>query len=309
MAPIRVGALQLGTSLAGTQATLQSILAYEDQMRDHDLVVMPEALLGGYPKGETFGTYLGYRLSEGRETFAAYFAEAISIPGPEIDALAELSARSGAVLVVGVIERDGSTLYCTQVYLDHERGYIGKHRKLMPTATERLIWGQGDGSTLIVADTGIGRVGGAICWEHYMPLLRTALYAKGLDIWAASTVDARDVWQASMRHIATEGRCFVVSACQYQPTAAQQGRETPDGWDADMPLIDGGSLICDPYGSVLAGPLRGQEGMVSAEIDLAAIPQARYDLDVTGHYARPDVFSLSVDEREKRPVSFMRDAE
>lgn len=309
MGTIRVGALQLGTSPTGTQDTLQRILGCEDQIRGHDLVVMPEALLGGYPKGETFGTHLGYRLPEGRETFGAYFAEAITISGPEVDALAELSARTGAVLVVGVIERDGSTLYCTQVYLDPERGYIGKHRKLMPTATERLIWGQGDGSTLMVADTEIGRIGGAICWEHYMPLLRTALYAKGLDIWAASTVDTREVWQSTMRHIALEGRCFVVSACQYQPTAAALGQETPAGWDAATPLIDGGSVICDPYGEVLTGPLRGEEGMVSTEIDLAVIPQARYDLDVIGHYARPDVFSLSVDEREKRAVNFVKDAQ
>lgn len=304
-----VGALQLGTSPEGTAATLAKILSYEEAIASHDLAVMPEALLGGYPKGEGFGTWLGYRLPEGRETFAAYAAQAVTIPGPEVEELAALSARTGTVLIVGVIERAGSTLYCTQIYLDPEHGYIGKHRKLMPTATERLIWGQGDGSTLLVADTAIGRVGGAICWEHYMPMLRTALYAKGLDIWAASTVDTRDIWQSSMRHIATEGRCFVVSACQYLPLARDLGQETPPGWDAETPLIDGGSVICDPYGNVVAGPLRGEEGMVSAEIDLAVIPQARYDLDVVGHYARPDVFSLSVDEREKRPVNFTQDAE
>lgn len=308
MAPIRVGALQLGTSPQGTTATLQRILDYEEQIRQQQLslVVMPEALLGGYPKGEGFGTLLGYRLQEGREAYARYFEQSITVPGSEIAELTGLGARTGAVLVVGVIERDGSTLYCTQVYLDPERGYIGKHRKLMPTATERLIWGQGDGSTLVVAQTDFGRIGGAICWEHYMPMLRTALYAKGLDIWAASTVDTREVWQASMRHIAIEGRCFVVSACQYQPTAATLGQENPVGWDATTPLIDGGSMICDPYGNVLAGPLRGQEGLVTAEIDLAVIPEARYDLDVVGHYARPDVFSLTVDEREKRAVEFLR---
>lgn len=135
-----------------------------------------------------------------------------------------------------------------------------------------------------------------------MPLLRTAMYAKGVEIWAASTVDARDVWQASMRHIATEGRCFVVSACQYQPPAT--GDSAPQGWSEGEPLIDGGSVICDPYGNVLAGPLRGEEGLISAEIDLAVIPEARYDLDAVGHYARPDVFQLSVDEGEKRAVRF-----
>lgn len=302
----RVGALQLGSSPDGTQSTLAKIATYEQQIIDTglDLVVMPEALLGGYPKGEGFGTLLGYRQQEGREAYARYFAQAIAIPGPEVDELAEFSTRTGAILVVGVIERDGSTLYCTQIYLDPELGYIGKHRKLMPTGTERLIWGQGDGSTLFVADSQIGKIGGAICWEHYMPLLRTAMYAKGVEIWAASTVDARDVWQSSMRHIATEGRCFVVSACQYQPSAAEQGTENPAGWPEDDPLIDGGSVICDPYGNVLAGPLRGEEGLVTAEIDLSVIPEARYDLDAVGHYSRPDVFQLIVDEAEKRAVNF-----
>ena len=302
----RVAALQIGSSPQGTASTLTRVMAFEHEIKEANLslVVMPEALLGGYPKGEGFGTLLGYRLQEGREAYARYAAQAISIPGAEIDALASLSACTGAMLVVGIIERDGSTLYCSQVYLDPEHGYIGKHRKLMPTATERLIWGQGDGSTLLVAETAIGKVGGAICWEHYMPLLRTAMYAKGVEIWAASTVDARDVWQASMRHIATEGRCFVVSACQYQPSAREQGHATPVGWEEDDALIDGGSLICDPYGTVLAGPLRGEEGLVIAEIDLAVIPEARFDLDVVGHYARPDVFQLVVDERAKRAVTF-----
>ena len=306
MGTVKVGALQLGSSPEGTRATLARVLEFEDEIKGHELglVVMPEALLGGYPKGEGFGTLLGYRQQEGREAYARYFAEAITIPGPEIEVLADLSNRTGAMLEVGVIERDGSTLYCTQVYLDPEQGYIGKHRKLMPTGTERLIWGQGDGSTLFVAETEIGKIGGAICWEHYMPLLRTAMYAKGVEIWAASTVDARDVWQASMRHIATEGRCFVISACQYQPPAAELGQVNPTGWPEDEPLIDGGSMICDPYGNVLAGPLRGEEGMVTAEIDLAILPEARYDLDAVGHYSRPDVFQLSVDEHEKRAVRF-----
>ncbi|GAB3624235.1 nitrilase [Mariniluteicoccus endophyticus] len=306
MKSTRIGALQIGSRPEGTGFTLEHILTFESQIKSEnlDLVVMPEAVLGGYPKGEGFGTLLGYRMQDGREAFARYFEQAISIPGPEVDTLAELSARTGAVLVVGVIERDGSTLYCTQIYLDPDAGYIGKHRKLMPTATERLIWGQGDGSTLFVADSEIGKVGGAICWEHYMPLLRTAMYAQGVEIWAASTVDARDVWQASMRHIATEGRCFVVSACQYQPPAAEQGRENPSGWPEGDPLIDGGSIICNPYGDVLAGPLRGEEGLITAEIDLAMIPESRYDLDAVGHYARPDIFQLKVDSEKKAAVSF-----
>ncbi|MDH2435475.1 carbon-nitrogen hydrolase family protein [Pokkaliibacter sp. MBI-7] len=300
-----VAALQLGSLSEGKAATLERILSYEQAIRDSgaQLVVMPEALLGGYPKGEIFGTRLGYRLPEGREAFARYYANAIDVPGEETAALAELAHRTGASLVIGVIERSGNTLYCTALYFDAEKGLVAKHRKLMPTGTERLIWGQGDGSTLPVVSTPAGRVGGAICWENHMPLLRTAMYAKGVEIWCAPTVDERDIWQCSMRHIAHEGRCFVISACQVQPSPVQLGIEVA-GWDAQRPLIRGGSVIIGPLGDVLAGPLTDQTGLLTAEIDTADLIRARYDFDVTGHYARPDVFELHVDERRKQGVVF-----
>lgn len=300
-----VAALQLGSSPDGTRATLEKILGYEDEIAASgaSLVVMPEALLGGYPKGETFGTYLGYRLPEGRETFRRYHERVVSIPGPEIEALEGLASRTGASLIVGVIERGGSTLYCTAVFIDPERGYAGKHRKLMPTASERLIWGQGDGSTLTVVDTAAGKIGAAICWENFMPLLRTAMYAKGVEIWCAPTVDEREMWQTSMRHIAYEGRLFVVSACQVMASPAELGVEAP-GRDPDAPLINGGSVIVGPLGDVLAGPKRDGEGLLVAAIDLDEITRARYDFDPVGHYARPDVFSLTVDESPHNPVTF-----
>jgi nitrilase len=268
-----------------------------------DLVVLPEALLGGYPKGEIFGTRLGYRLQEGREMFAEYYAGAIDVPGPEVAELEELSHRTGASMVIGVIERGGSTLYCTALFITPDQGLVAKHRKLMPTGTERLIWGQGDGSTLPIVQTRAGRTATAICWENHMPQLRIAMYAKGIDIWAAPTVDDRDIWQCSMRHIAHEARCFVVSACQVQPSPAALGIEVP-GWDADRPLIRGGSVIAGPLGDVLAGPLYGETGLVAATVDIDEIVKARYDFDVVGHYARPDVFSLTVDEQPRSAVSF-----
>ncbi|MDF7658149.1 carbon-nitrogen hydrolase family protein [Erwiniaceae bacterium L1_54_6] len=300
-----VAVLQMGSAPAGKAQTLEKILSYEDQIiaSGARLVVMPEALLGGYPKGETFGTQLGYRLPEGRETWAEYFANAIDVPGKETEALADLARRTQAALVVGVIEREGSTLYCSALFFEPETGLAAKHRKLMPTGTERLIWGQGDGSTLPVLDTQAGRIGAAICWENHMPLLRTAMYAKGVQIWCAPTVDERDVWQASMRHIAHEGRCFVLSACQIQPSPAELGIEIP-GWDSQRPLIQGGSVIIGPLGDVLAGPLHGSEGLLCAQIDTDELIRARYDFDVVGHYARPDVFSLSVDQKPKKTVTF-----
>jgi nitrilase len=305
MPTTNIGALQIGSAIAGKAATLDQILSFEQKIKQAEarLVVLPEAILGGYPKGEIFGTRLGFRLPEGRTAFADYYANAIDVPGAETEALTDFSRRTNASIVIGVIERGGSTLYCTALFFTPDAGLVAKHRKLMPTGTERLIWGQGDGSTLPVVQTGAGRIGAAICWENHMPQLRTAMYAKGLDIWCAPTVDDRDIWQCSMRHIAHEGRCFVVSACQVLGSPKQLGLNVP-GWDVDRPLIRGGSVIAGPLGDVLAGPLYGETGLVMATIDTDEIVKARYDFDVVGHYARPDVFSLVVDERPKLAVSF-----
>ncbi|MGR3885805.1 carbon-nitrogen hydrolase family protein [Pseudomonas sp. 1152_12] len=303
-----VAALQIGSLPGGKQPTLAQILTYEDEIRRSgaQLVVMPEALLGGYPKGESFGTQLGYRLPEGREAFARYFSNAIDVPGAETDALAGLSARTGASLVLGVIERSGSTLYCTVLYFEPAGGLAAKHRKLMPTGTERLIWGKGDGSTLPVIDTAVGRLGGAVCWENMMPLLRTAMYAKGVEVWCAPTVDEREMWQVSMRHIAHEGRCFVVSACQVQASPEALGVQVAN-WPSDRALIAGGSVIVGPMGDILAGPLVGEAGLLTAQINTDDLVRARYDYDAVGHYARPDIFELVVDERQKPGVRSITD--
>lgn len=302
---VTVAALQIGADPRGKAATLEAILSFEPAIAEAApaVLVMPEALLGGYPKGEIFGTRLGYRMPEGRETFAAYHANAVDLNGPEVAALAGLSRRTGATLVLGVIEQAGATLYCTALFIDPERGLVAKHRKLMPTGTERLIWAQGDGSTMPVVDSRAGKLGAAICWENHMPLFRTAMYAKGVAIWCAPTVDERDVWRSSMRHIAHEGRCFVISACQVQPSPQALGRAV-EGWPADRALIRGGSMIVGPLGDVLAGPLENETGLVTAKIDPAEIVRARYDFDPVGHYSRPDIFRLQVDETKRDGVAF-----
>lgn len=299
-----VAALQIGSDLIeGKAKTLEKIMSYEQAIIDSkaELVVMPEALLGGYPKGEIFGAYLGYRLPEGRADFAAYYENAIDVPGPECEELAALSARTGASLVVGCIEKTPHALYCSALFFDPESGLAAKHRKLLPTASERLVWGMGDGSTLPVVQTKAGKVGACICWENHMPLLRSYMYAKGVEVYCAPTVDCRDQWQHSMKHIAHEGRCFVVTAVQYLPPPEALGKTVPH-WKDDEELMRGGSVIVDPMGQVLAGPLYHKEGLVSAEIDLEDIVKAKYDMDVSGHYARPDVFSLHVDTRQKKTV-------
>jgi nitrilase len=256
---------------------------------------MPEAVLGGYPKGSEFGTRVGYRTPEGREEYLAYWQQSIDLEGPEVAQLGEMARKCKTAIVLGVIERGGSTLYCTALFISDEGRLVAKHRKLMPTASERLIWGQGDGSTLSVVDCAAGRIGSAICWENYMPLFRSAMYAKGVDIWCAPTVDERDIWQASMRHIAYEGRVYLVSACQYQPSPASQGKSV-DHWPDDQPLIRGGSIIVSPMGEILAGPVVGEDALISVDIDLNEIVKARYDMDPAGHYSRPDIFALNVDE-------------
>ncbi|MBT4186086.1 MAG: carbon-nitrogen hydrolase family protein, partial [Gemmatimonadales bacterium] len=194
--------------------------------------------------------------------------------------------------------------YCTLLYISPEGEPVGKHRKLKPTAAERLIWGEGDGSTLTAIDTPLGTIGGLICWENYMPLARMAMYGKGVEIYLAPTADARDRWQSTLQHISLEGRCFVLGCNQFvHRDMYPDDLEIKDELNAwPETLCRGGSAIYDPLGECLAGPLWDEEGILLAELDMTAIGRAKFDFDVTGHYARPDVFYLDVDETEHPPV-------
>ncbi|EWM16739.1 nitrilase-related carbon-nitrogen hydrolase [Kutzneria sp. 744] len=299
MAKLTAAVVQSAAPLFDTPAALSRAEGLIREARA-DVVVLPEAFLGGYPKGLDFDITVGRRTDAGRELFRRYHAAAIEIPGPEVDALAALTRDLRCHAVVGAVERRGATLYCVALFFG-PTGYLGLHRKLLPTAAERYLWGQGDGSTLPVIDTGAARLGSAICWENYMPLFRTTMYAKGVDLWCAPTVDDRDQWQASMRHIALEGRCFVLSANQF---LRRDGVPAELHTEAMGPvLINGGSVIVSPLGEVLAGPLRDCEGILTAELDLDDLPRARFDFDAVGHYARPDVFSLHVDQSERQAVT------
>ena len=268
------------------------------------LVVLPEAFVGGYPKGLDFGARVGTRSAEGRDWFRMYFEGTIEVPGPHTARIGEIARAHQVYLVVGVIERAGATLYCSALFFGPDGSLLGKHRKLMPTAAERLIWGFGDGSTLPVIETPLGGIGAVICWENYMPMLRMAMYAKGIALYCAPTVDDRETWSSTMRHIALEGRCFVLSACQFaRRSDYPETYPLDEGTQPDATLIRGGSLIVDPLGAVLAGPVFGEEAVLVADIDPAQIVRGRYDLDVCGHYARPDIFQLTVNARPQTPVS------
>lgn len=301
----KVGVAQVGSVLFDVPATLERMEGMVDRARAEgvEFLVFPEAFVGGYPKGAEFGATVGTRTDQGRDEFGRYYASSISVPGPETARIGEMARTLGGWLVVGSIERDGGTLYCTALYFDDTGDLVGKHRKLMPTASERLIWGFGDGSTIAVHDSPHGRFGAAICWENYMPVFRASMIADGLDLWCAPTVDDRDIWQVSMRHLAYEGRCFVLSACQYMTRAdAPADYRCWQGDDPDTVLIRGGSVIVSPMGEVLAGPLYGEAGLITASIDLADRHRGTFDLDITGHYARPDVFQVTVDTRQKPAV-------
>jgi nitrilase len=289
MPSIIAAVAQVGSILFDTAAALEKVDSYcrEAAARGAKIVVFPEALLGGYPKGITFGVTVGSRSDEGREWYRRYWDAAIDIPGVKTARCQKLADELGLVIVIGVIERLGRTLHCTALTFQPGAEMPEIHRKLMPTAAERLIWGFGDGSTMRVIETPVGRVGCAICWENYMPAYRLHLYGQNIELYCAPTVDDREMFRTTMRHIAYEGRCFVLCACQYFTPAM-----CPPDYPA-TPLIAGGSFIVSPMGEVLTPPADG-ECLLTAEIDLAEITKGKFDLDVVGHYARADVFALRV---------------
>ncbi len=309
MKTVRAAVVQAAPAVFDREATIEKVARYarDAKAQGAELVVFPEAFISAYPKGLSFGAVIGSRTPAGREDFRRYFDSAVEMESPAIKRLEEIAGDLAVHLVIGVIERDGGTLYCTVLFFSPEGKLLGKHRKLMPTASERLVWGFGDGSTLPVFETPLGRVGAVICWENYMPLLRTAMYAKGIQIYCAPTADDRDTWLSTMQHIALEGRCFVLSACQFllrgdcpADYAAAQG-DNPE-----TVLMRGGSCIIGPLGQVIAGPVFNQSQILVADLEMNDIARGKFDFDVTGHYARPDVFRLHVNEREASAVVFER---
>src|SRR5215813_6340707 len=267
--PFKAAVVQAASVAFDRERTLEKTasLSAEAASKGASLVVFPEAFVSAYPRGLDFGDVVGNRTEDGRRDFQRYWESSVDVPGSAVDTLSLVARASGIYLVIGVIERDGGTLYCTVLFFAPDGAYLGKHRKLMPTASERLVWGFGDGSTMPVYDTPLGKLGAVICWENYLPLMRAAMYAKGIEIYCAPTADARDSWVASMRHIACEGRCFVLSCNQFNRRRDfPADYRTSFGDDPDTMICRGGSCIVDPFGNFLAGPSTDGEAILNAGI-------------------------------------------
>lgn len=290
--------MQAAPVLFDLEATLEKTADLIEQANDAELILFPEAFVSVYPRGFSFGTVVGSRSPEGRKLWQWYWDASIAEGDAACNRLGAMAKAAKAFLAIGVNEKDlvSGTMYCSIFYFGPNGNFLGKHRKIKPTAQERIIWGEDDGSTLSSFDTSLGRMGGLICWENYMPAARMSMYQKGVQLYLAPTADARENWQHSMKHIALEGRCFVFGCNQFV---------TKDMYPNDLPGIadlqnqpdvmsNGGSVIIDPLGNVLAGPLWGTEGILTAEINLDLITQSKLDFDPIGHYARPDIFELNV---------------
>jgi len=312
MPVIKASVVQAATAAYGAAESLELTLAKLERFvttaKERDgsqLILFPEAFIGGYPTGSSFGSVLGSRTKDGREQFLRYAKGAIEVPSEATRRVEAISNRHGAFLVVPVIERDTSSLYCTVIFIHPAKGLLGKRRKIVPTGMERILWGRGQKDTLPLfketfksdmdnTETEV-KLGAVICWENYMPLLRSYYYSKGIQLYFAPNMDDSPKWESTMVHVAREGRCHVFAACQY----AQQKDFPSDhelllgqARDPEGTVHEGGSMIVSPHGEILAGPLRGGEGVLTAEIDLEEHLMSKFEMDCVGHYSRPDIFEL-----------------
>jgi nitrilase len=298
--PVRVACCQVEPVVLDRERTLDRLAATtaEAAAAGAQLVVFPETFVPAYPSSAWAKALAGWAEPGAKEAFALLARESVAVPGPACDRLGEIAREHGVWLVTGVNEVDGArpgTIYNTLLYHAPDGTLALHHRKLVPTNHERLVWGQGDGRGLRAIDSPLGRVGGLICWENYMPLARFSLYESGVEIYIASTADDGDAWQATLVHIARESRAFVVAPCHFQRAASYPAdfplRRYLEGMDL---LGRGGSAILAPDGSYLAGPLFDEEGILYAELDPARLYEERQRFDPAGHYHRPELLRLDV---------------
>ena len=291
---VKVGLVQESPVFFDKDKTLDKTEALVRQYANEgcQLLMFPESFIPGYPRGFDFGTKIGRRTQQGRELYAKYYDNSIDVEGPEIKRLEKLAKTNTVYLVIGITEKQktNNSLYCSMVYISPTDGLLGVHRKIKPTGSERLIWAEADGESLVTYQTKVGRLGGLICWENYMPLARMAMYQKGVEIYLAPTADSRDGWTATLRHIALEGRCFVLGCNQYFTKDMYPEEYKKLVVDASEALCRGGSIIVNPLGEVIAGPLFDKAGLLTAELNLNELTESKFDFDVIGHYSRNDIF-------------------
>lgn len=303
---VRVAVVQAAPVVFDLEKTLEKALGLikDAAQKRANIVVFPETFIPGYPRGLTFGFNIGARTMEGRKDFQRFHDNCVAVPGPEVDILAKAAAENNVYLAMGITEKDGKnidgTLHCCMLFFGPDGTFLGRHRKLKPTGSERYIWGEDDGSTLTVVDTPYGQMGALICWENYMPLARAAMYQKGVKLYLAPTADQRDTFQCTLRHIAIEGRCFVICCNQYMekgmyPTDLNGYAEIEAQPEV---MCRGGSCVVNPFGEYVAGPVFGREEILIADLDLDQITQGKADFDCIGHYSRPDIFELIVHEKK-----------
>ncbi len=298
---VTVGVIQESPVFFNKEATLKKIaeITAESAAKGCDLLVFPESFVPGYPRGFSFGTTVGSRTAEGRDLYLEYSNQSIEVPGADVKYLEKLASQHKVYMVVGVTERDQSSgsLYCSVLYISPANGLLGIHRKIKPTGAERLIWAEASGDSLVTFQTPIGKIGGLICWENYMPQARLSMYVKGVEIYIAPTADSRETWIYTMRHIALEGRCFVLGCNQYFTRSMY-----PENYRYLLPeepetVCRGGSVIVSPLGEIIAGPLFDEPGVLIADLDLEDIVRSKLDFDISGHYSRPDIFEFKVKDQ------------
>lgn len=298
---VKVGVVQATPALFDIAKTVEIVCEWIEKGKNSgcELLLFPESFIPCYPRGLTFDAVIGRRTEHGREVWLDYWQNSLEASSEYVKIISQAIKDAGIMVALGVTEKErlGGSLHCSLLYFGKDGALLGKHRKLKPTGLERYIWAESDGSTLTTFDTDLGRIGGLICWENYMPLARMSMYNKGVEIYLAPTADSRESWQASMMHIALEGRCFVLASNQFVKKSDYPERYQLELTGEPDIMCAGGSVIISPMGEIIAGPLWNEEGLLTAELDFTVLAKSKMDFDCIGHYSRPDVFEFSVNKQ------------
>ncbi len=300
---IKVAIVQDAPVFFDKDATLTKVESITKQYAKQgcNLIVFPESFVPGYPRGFSFGATIGSRTDKGRQNYVDYYNNSFDLESEDLARLESLSKEQNIYIVIGVTEKQqtNGSLYCSMLYLSPTKGLLGVHRKIKPTGTERLIWAEAGAESLVTFDTKIGKLGGLICWENYMPLARMSMYLKGVEIYIAPTADSREQWTATIQQIALEGRCFVLGCNQYMTKSMYPKKYAEEVKNEKENFCPGGSIIVSPLGKIIEGPLFNKAGVLIAELDLEDIKRSKLDFDVIGHYARNDIFEFNVKGQPK----------